>query len=322
MTSYQWIKLYDEILDDPKMGRLSDGAYRFCINLFLLASRQEARDGSLPDMCDITWVLRLDEETAISHLDELVRAEIVTREGERLTVTNFSIRQGKIEPAERMKQYRGRKRKINAGDTDVSLYETDEIQSSYDDVTRRNIDIDKEIDQIRKEKENIYIEPLPPLVAEMISAIAGISGTTYADGINGKDFEEAAYALIGNDITPQDVEKFGEWWSSGNGFYANPPAIKTIVGKIRGTKLTGWAAAPRTNGNGNGHAAADTPDGDTLWLKITKAVSRRHAGGLAPLEAREKAAIRAIGLDTIFNRPVDDNRVKAQFLRAYNEAPV
>lgn len=30
-----WIKLYTEILNDPKMGRLTDRQYRTCINLFL-----------------------------------------------------------------------------------------------------------------------------------------------------------------------------------------------------------------------------------------------------------------------------------------------
>jgi hypothetical protein len=31
-----WIKLYTEILQDPKMGRLTDRQYRTCVNLFLL----------------------------------------------------------------------------------------------------------------------------------------------------------------------------------------------------------------------------------------------------------------------------------------------
>ncbi len=314
MASYQWIKLYDEILDDPKMGRLSDGAYRFCINLFLLASRQEARDGSLPDMCDIAWVLRLDEKTATSHLEELVKAEIVASEGGKVAVKNFSARQGRIEPAERMKQHRGRKQKAGAGNKPVSPEETAALHGSYDDVTQRNTDIDKiRLDQTRKEKE--YIEPLPDSVSLMISAIAGISGTTYADGINGKEFEEAAYALIGNDITPQDVEKFGEWWSSGNGFYANPPAIKTIVGKIRGTKLSGWIQRQRTGNNYNG---VSEPGSDEVWKRITAAASRNS---FADCSEGEKAAVRAAGgVQTIRMRTTDNEpKIKAAFFGALHE---
>ena len=37
MASRYWIKLYHEILEDPKMGRLSDRQFRRVIELFLLA---------------------------------------------------------------------------------------------------------------------------------------------------------------------------------------------------------------------------------------------------------------------------------------------
>jgi len=45
--------------ETKKMGRLSDSAFRRCIELFLLAGEQEARDGSLPAPCDIAWELLL-----------------------------------------------------------------------------------------------------------------------------------------------------------------------------------------------------------------------------------------------------------------------
>lgn len=37
MAAKYWIKLYHEILHDPKMGRLPDNLWRRCIELFLLA---------------------------------------------------------------------------------------------------------------------------------------------------------------------------------------------------------------------------------------------------------------------------------------------
>jgi hypothetical protein len=42
-----WIKLYLEILDDPKMGRLPDHLWRRAVELFLLAGRA-GNDGALP----------------------------------------------------------------------------------------------------------------------------------------------------------------------------------------------------------------------------------------------------------------------------------
>ena len=60
MASRYWIKLYHEILDDPKMGRLPDALFRRAIELFLIAG-ENGRDGGLPALADIAWRLRADE---------------------------------------------------------------------------------------------------------------------------------------------------------------------------------------------------------------------------------------------------------------------
>ena len=79
MTSYQWIRLHRDMLDDPRVGRLSDGAFRLYINLSLLAGRQEDRDGRLPELADIAWALRQDEETVTEYWTELERVGLVYR---------------------------------------------------------------------------------------------------------------------------------------------------------------------------------------------------------------------------------------------------
>ncbi len=247
MASYQWIKLYDEILEDPKMGRLSDGAYRFCINLFLLASRQEARDGSLPDLCDIAWILRLDEKTAASHLGELVKGGIVTHEGEKVTVTKFSDRQGKTETAERMKQYRDRKRKTGKDDEPVTPDETEPPRESYDDVTTRNADIDK----IRQDKKkDIYSgvasevtdelpqnqkpQPSETRIQEMIGALSQISKQKYTTERE-PEFRPVAVRLIQDGFTVGDVAYYGVWWKK-HGVYRHQgkAPLKMILDGIEG----------------------------------------------------------------------------------------
>lgn len=76
-------------------------------------------------------------------------------------------------------------------------------------------------------------EPIPEPVQEMMSALAGISKTALAPGINEKVYQDAAYMLIGYDATPVDVKNtFADWWFKGGGcFYKQPgpPALKTIV---------------------------------------------------------------------------------------------
>ena len=61
MTKRFWIKLYIEILDDPKMGRLGDDLWRRAAELFLLAGK-EGNDGALPPIDEMAWTLRLSED--------------------------------------------------------------------------------------------------------------------------------------------------------------------------------------------------------------------------------------------------------------------
>lgn len=146
MASYYWIKLYDEILDDPKMGRLSDGAFRLCINLFLMANRNEPRDGSLPDLEDIAWTLRLSNDVAQQYLAELERAGIVAIDDGELVVTNFEKRQAAVTVNDRVKQFRERKRKeqFNENATDQEHDSNEGVTESYTD-TEEDTDIDKEL---------------------------------------------------------------------------------------------------------------------------------------------------------------------------------
>ena len=51
-----WMKLWFDILRDPKMGMLRDRLWRRVIELFLLAG-QQGEDGLLPDVPTIAWQL-------------------------------------------------------------------------------------------------------------------------------------------------------------------------------------------------------------------------------------------------------------------------
>ncbi len=135
MSTYHWIKLYDEILDDPKMGRLSDGAYRLCINVFLLANRSEERDGRLPDFEDMAWTLRMSPEDLQKCWQELERAEIVCMTDGVPFVIHFESRQTKPVPvAERVAAHRARKSQEPEGNNDDETQLPGEIN---DDVTPR-----------------------------------------------------------------------------------------------------------------------------------------------------------------------------------------
>lgn len=88
----KWIKLYTEILDDPKMGRLTDRQFRTCINLFLLAGIVDC-DGLLPTLADIAWKLRMPEKALAEDLGVLAKAGIVEETAQGWLVTHFAARQ-------------------------------------------------------------------------------------------------------------------------------------------------------------------------------------------------------------------------------------
>ncbi len=225
MPAYSWIKLYDDILDDPKMGRLSDGAYRFCINLFLLAGRQESRDGRLPSLEDVAWMLRLQIDDARGKLAELLDAGIVEMtDDERPFVAKFASRQEAITAKERMAQYRSRaqKAKSTSGKRQPATPQvTTNERNSYDTVTKRNTDIDIDID-----KEYIYT-PAHDKVAELITDLIQVVKNRYSIKDN-QEWEDAAFELIGRGATPEQLTAFGEWWSR-NGYYTGKPAIKSLL---------------------------------------------------------------------------------------------
>lgn len=151
MSTYHWIKLYDEILDDPKMGRLSDGAYRLCINAFLLANRSDERDGRLPDFEDLSWLLRLSRDDLEKYWQELERAEIVTVEDGLPFVIHFKARQTKPVPvAERVAAHRARKEQESAENNDS---ETELPAETNGDVTRRYQNKDIDTDKEKEEEE-------------------------------------------------------------------------------------------------------------------------------------------------------------------------
>lgn len=106
MPPYTWIKLYTEVLDDPKMGRLPDYLWRRAIELFLLAGR-EGNDGALPPVNVMGWALRLDDSKLVASLTALSAVGVVHEtEPGRWSVTNFAKRQSALSDKERQQRHR------------------------------------------------------------------------------------------------------------------------------------------------------------------------------------------------------------------------
>ena len=134
MASNYWIKLYHEMLDDPKMCRLTDRQYRRVVELLLLAGDYE-QDGSLPEYCDIEFRLR-NPEGLKEDIEILLKCGILSIDNqEGYYITKWKNRQCAMSNKERQSRYRESKHK--------------ELYYSNEPVT--NCYTDKDIDKIKIE---------------------------------------------------------------------------------------------------------------------------------------------------------------------------
>ena len=114
MSQY-WIKLYHEILDDPKMALLPDRLWRRVVECFLLAGRVNEK-GRLPDTRKLAWMLRTSSDDLQTDLEQLTSTGIITPCEGGWVIPKFETRQAPSPAKERVRQYRERKRNLVSND--------------------------------------------------------------------------------------------------------------------------------------------------------------------------------------------------------------
>lgn len=144
MSSNYWIKLYIEILNDPKMARLSDRLFRRTIELFLLAGAQ-GLDGLLPSLEDMAWQLRIFPQKLTAEMQALKEVDILDYSDGSWNVVNFKSRQSPVDTNERVKRHRDLKKQNQYHLTcneDVTKRYTTSRNSSNETETIRYTDTD------------------------------------------------------------------------------------------------------------------------------------------------------------------------------------
>ena len=102
----RWFRLYDAVLDDPKVQRLPDRIFKAWINLLCLASRH---GGALPDVEDVAFALRCTPEVAVKIVGMLTDNGLLDRHDEGLRIHAWDKRQYQSDgSAERMRRHRAR----------------------------------------------------------------------------------------------------------------------------------------------------------------------------------------------------------------------
>ena len=136
-----WMKLWFDILRDPKMGMLPDRLWRRVIELFLLAG-QNSEDGILPDVEEIAWQLNKSAQAINNDLEKIRETGIVARNDDGVWfVTNFKKRNAPVKNAKRVKDFRRRERyeKSNEDVTEVKRECNETLQLRYQEEQKNRL---------------------------------------------------------------------------------------------------------------------------------------------------------------------------------------
>jgi DnaD/phage-associated family protein len=172
MADY-WIKLYHEIIDDPKMATLPDRLWRRVIELFLLAGKLSAnKSGELPDTRQLAWLLRMPTDELATDLDMLKNTGIVQPIPGGWIVSNFEKRQRAASASERVRQHRERqqKRQYQEGET---FLERNVTQINRAEQSRAEAEAEPLPPPPRSELFRLYereIGPLTPMISDRLKA--------------------------------------------------------------------------------------------------------------------------------------------------------
>ena len=101
----KWFRMYDELLDDPKVQKLPDAAFRCWVNLLCLANRSKPRGRIKQD--DISYALRMDEKRADKMVAYFLEHDLLDWDGEYLAPHGWDSRQfASDNVTERSRQHR------------------------------------------------------------------------------------------------------------------------------------------------------------------------------------------------------------------------
>jgi len=188
MADY-WIKLYMEILDDPKMGTLPDRLWRRCIELFLLAGKLTGfrGNGNLPTTQGLAWTLRMPTDELELDMTQLETTGIIERTLTGWNVVNFAKRQSRVPDAERKRQQRERERQEN---------KTLPLKDTYTEDRNRSIRRDDTVTDLSRD---VTEDTSPPAFS---SADTAVAITTFGNNNNAQACARLYQKVTGQPCIP------------------------------------------------------------------------------------------------------------------------
>lgn len=188
-----WFRVYDEVLDDPKVQSLEPELFKAWINLLCLAARN---DGRLPQITDIAFALRVDITVAERWVERLSNGGLIDRvnggpNGWHNAPHGWRKRQYKSDTStERVKRFRNARATatVTPPDTDTDTDNPPTPQS----------------------------EDSPPQQEEMKEAVSQQGRYAFEGGIvrlNHKDFAAWSTSYHGIADMRAELQSIDDWWS-------------------------------------------------------------------------------------------------------------
>lgn len=108
----RWFRVYDDLVDDPKVQRLPDALFKAVINLWCLTSKN---NGVLPGVDEVAFKLRMKPEKVEATLRKLREVGLIVDDESGTHPHNWDKRQFRSDvtdptAAERMRRYRNKDR--------------------------------------------------------------------------------------------------------------------------------------------------------------------------------------------------------------------
>lgn len=155
----KWLRLYHDALHDPKVQRLDGETFKCWVNLLMVASTQDERDGVLPPLEDLAFIMRITPGEMAGFVDTLHTGRLLDRDPANpdvYEIHNWKQRQPLSDDSyARVRKYRAITREMADTPTETP-HETLHGRDSNDDetVSRRDSNsLDKIQIQIQREKE-------------------------------------------------------------------------------------------------------------------------------------------------------------------------
>ena len=167
-----WIKLYVEMLDDPKVGLLPDAVKWRWTSVLLLAGEMN-EDGFLPDVNDMAWRLHTNVETLQGEMRMLagrglVELRLYEQDDERWFIPAFATRQAAASGTERARMSRQRAQQNNSHNEHATIVQRNVANSLHKQKQKQNTETEQQQQRAAASAAAAAAAALPSDYTEML----------------------------------------------------------------------------------------------------------------------------------------------------------